>query len=34
MRIELFGDEIESIRRFEVESQRSVLKLECARCFR
>ena len=28
MRIELFGDEIESIRRFEVESQRSVLKLE------
>ena len=31
LRIELFGDEIESIRRFEVESQRSVLKLnECA----
>ncbi len=30
LRIELFGDEIESIRRFEVESQRSVLKLnEC-----
>ena len=28
VRIELFGDEIESIRRFEVESQRSVLKLE------
>jgi transcription-repair coupling factor (superfamily II helicase) len=28
LRIELFGDEIESIRRFEVESQRSVLKLE------
>ena len=27
VRIELFGDEIESIRRFEVESQRSVLKL-------
>ncbi len=27
LRIELFGDEIESIRRFEVESQRSVLKL-------
>jgi len=30
LRMELFGDEIESIRRFEVESQRSVLKLnEC-----
>jgi len=30
LRIELFGDQIESIRRFEVESQRSVLKLnEC-----
>ncbi len=28
VRIELFGDEIESIRRFEVETQRSVLKLE------
>ena len=28
VRIELFGDEIESIRRFDVESQRSVLKLE------
>ena len=27
VRIEMFGDEIESIRRFEVESQRSVLKL-------
>jgi transcription-repair coupling factor (superfamily II helicase) len=27
VRIELFGDQIESIRRFEVESQRSVLKL-------
>ncbi len=30
VRIELFGDEIESIRRFDVESQRSVLKVnEC-----
>ena len=30
LRLELFGDEIESIRRFEVESQRSVMKLnEC-----
>jgi transcription-repair coupling factor (superfamily II helicase) len=28
VRIELFGDEIESIRKFEVETQRSVLKLE------
>ncbi|MEO7649661.1 MAG: transcription-repair coupling factor, partial [Bryobacteraceae bacterium] len=28
VRIEMFGDEIESIRRFEVESQRSVMKLE------
>lgn len=28
LRIEFFGDEIESIRRFEVESQRSVLKLK------
>src|SRR5437660_4811600 len=28
VRIELFGDEIESIRRFDPESQRSVLKLE------
>ena len=28
VRIELFGDQIESIRRFEVESQRSVLKIE------
>jgi transcription-repair coupling factor (superfamily II helicase) len=27
VRIEMFGDEIESIRRFEVESQRSVLKV-------
>ncbi len=27
LRIEFFGDEIESIRRFEVESQRSVLKI-------
>ena len=27
LRIEFFGDEIESIRRFEVESQRSVMKL-------
>ena len=34
VRIELFGDEIESIRRFEVESQRSVLKLDRARCCR
>ncbi len=30
VRIELFGDQIESIRRFEVESQRSVMKIhEC-----
>jgi transcription-repair coupling factor (superfamily II helicase) len=30
VRLELFGDQIESIRRFEVESQRSVLKIpEC-----
>ena len=28
VRIELFGDEIESIRRFDVETQRSLLKLE------
>lgn len=28
VRIELFGDEVESIRRFEVESQRSVLKIQ------
>src|SRR4030095_5195284 len=28
VRIELFGDEIESIRGFEVETQRSLLKLE------
>jgi transcription-repair coupling factor (superfamily II helicase) len=28
VRIDLFGDQVESIRRFEVESQRSVLKLE------
>lgn len=27
LRIELFGDEIESIRRFEVESQRSIIKI-------
>src|SRR5207245_6823357 len=27
LRIEFFGDEIESIRRFDVESQRSVMKL-------
>ena len=27
VRLELFGDEIESIRQFEVESQRSVLKV-------
>jgi transcription-repair coupling factor (superfamily II helicase) len=30
VRIEFFGDEIESIRRFEVESQRSVLKVDSA----
>ena len=30
LRIELFGDEIESIRRFEVESQRSVVKVSTA----
>ena len=28
VRIELFGDQVESIRRFDVESQRSVLKIE------
>ena len=28
VRIELFGDQVDSIRRFDVESQRSVLKLE------
>ena len=28
VRIELFGDRVESIRRFEVESQRSVMKIE------
>lgn len=28
VRIDLFGDQVDSIRRFEVESQRSVLKLE------
>ena len=28
MRIDLFGDQVESIRRFDVESQRSVLKVE------
>ena len=28
VRIDLFGDQVESIRRFDVESQRSVLKLE------
>ena len=28
VRIDLFGDQVESIRRFEVESQRSVLKIE------
>jgi transcription-repair coupling factor (superfamily II helicase) len=28
VRIELFGDEIESIRKFDVESQRSIMKLE------
>ncbi|MEI9813395.1 MAG: hypothetical protein WDO18_12470 [Acidobacteriota bacterium] len=27
LRVEFFGDEVESIRRFEVESQRSVLKV-------
>ena len=31
VRIDLFGDQVESIRRFEVESQRSVLNLE--ECF-
>jgi transcription-repair coupling factor (superfamily II helicase) len=31
LRIEFFGDEIESIRRFDVESQRSVVKIEEAR---
>jgi transcription-repair coupling factor (superfamily II helicase) len=30
LRIEFFGDEIESIRRFEVESQRSVMKISVA----
>jgi transcription-repair coupling factor (superfamily II helicase) len=30
VRIEFFGDEIESIRQFEVESQRSVLKVSSA----
>jgi transcription-repair coupling factor (superfamily II helicase) len=30
VRIDLFGDQVESIRRFEVESQRSVLKVEDA----
>ncbi|HEY4365405.1 MAG TPA: transcription-repair coupling factor [Bryobacteraceae bacterium] len=30
LRIEFFGDEIESIRRFEVESQRSVMKISTA----
>ena len=30
LRIEFFGDEIESIRRFEVESQRSVMKVSAA----
>ena len=30
VRIEFFGDEVESIRRFEVESQRSVLKINSA----
>ncbi len=28
VRIEFFGDEIESIRRFDVETQRSILKLD------
>ena len=28
VRIDLFGDQVESIRRFDVESQRSVLKVE------
>ena len=28
VRIDLFGDQVESIRRFDVESQRSVLKIE------
>ena len=31
LRIEFFGDEIESIRRFDVESQRSVMKISEAR---
>ena len=31
LRVEFFGDEIESIRRFEVESQRSVMKISEAR---
>ena len=30
VRIEFFGDQIESIRRFDVESQRSVLQIEVA----
>ena len=34
VRIDLFGDEMESIRRFDVESQRSVLKSRSARCCR
>ena len=34
LRIEFFGDEIESIRRFDVESQRSVLKVPRRRCCR
>ena len=33
LRIEFFGDEIESIRRFDVASQRSVMKLTEACCF-
>src|SRR5439155_23933870 len=28
VRIDLFGDQVESIRRFDVESQRSILKVE------
>jgi transcription-repair coupling factor (superfamily II helicase) len=28
VRIDLFGDQVESIRRFDVESQRSVLKID------
>ena len=28
VRIDLFGDQVESMRRFDVESQRSVLKIE------